>query len=152
MKFTSLSLRLHLEVFSSFNWNFEGTKFVYVAEKKKSEVSIKDFSKYLENENFGEKLQNVKEPVICVLDISKLKARVLDFKFVESTSEKSLPNQIFPAQPIFGNENEIYFTGIAVGSRKLGMSYIYCRHSVIYCINNFETEEENKILSTSTTY
>lgn len=98
-------------------------------------------------------MQNIVEPVVCVLEVLKLKSRVLEFEFTEEINEiESNFNEnkikIYPAQPIFGNGNEIFFTGIKVGSRKLGMTYIYCRHSAIYCVNN-NFEDDDKLLSAS---
>ena len=141
--------------------------------EKKSQVNpnnfskLQDFSKskYLENENFGEKLQNIVEPVVCVFEVLKLKSRVLKFEFTDEVNESENESnsnsndnkiKIYPAQPVFGKGNEIFFTGIKVGSRKLGMTYIYCRHCAIYFINNNEEDKDedndDKILSASNNF
>lgn len=115
---------LFSEVFGSIEWSPSGKRFMYVAEKKRTEQ--KGFEKFIHVEHFGEKLFVISDPVICVLNLEIYSIKVLDL---------DVPKNTFPSQPVFASEDTVFFTGIEVGSEKLGMTYIYCRNSSIYCAN-----------------
>ena len=115
-------------MFGSLAWSPNNEKFIYVSEKKFSE-DLKGFSKYAEKENFGERLQNVKEPVLCLLNIKSLEIEVIDPNQLDQL------NSCFIAQPAFIDDESIVFMGIKVGAKKLGMTYIYCRPTSIYTMN-----------------
>lgn len=68
----------------------------------------------------------MKEPVLCIFEASTLKFTILDIKYQEQGTIK------YPAQQMFIDEESLVFMGIDVGSKKLGMTYIYCRNSGIY--------------------
>lgn len=111
---------------------------MYVAERKRDEQ--KGFEKFVYAEHFGEKLSTIIDPVLCVLDLETCKVNVL--------SQVDM-NDIFPSQPVFGDDDTIYFSGIEVGSKRLGMSYIYCRPSAIYrasVSSQFETGRGRPVL------
>lgn len=116
-------------MFGSFSWSDNQEKFAFIGEKKS--LDSKDFSKFVEIENFGERLQSVKDPVLCVLTISSRSIQLIDISYSDNI-EGSVR---CPAQPVFANDNSIVFMGIDVGSKKLGMTYIYCRSSSIYHLN-----------------
>ena len=97
------------EVFGSLAWSPSGAKFIYVAEKKSPE-DLKDFSKFIEKENFGERLQNVKEPIFCLFDAKFMKIDVIE----------SVLDSCFIAQPAFIDDESIALRGIHVGAKKLG--------------------------------
>ena len=109
-------------------WSLNYEKFIYVAEKKFPE-DLKGFSKYAEKENFGERLQNVKEPVLCLLNIKSLEIEVIDPNQLDQL------NSCTTAQPAFIDDESIVFMGIQVGAKKFGMTYIYCRPTSIYTMN-----------------
>lgn len=111
-----------LEVFGSFTWNPECEKFIYLAEKKPTENEQK-FNNFIEKETFGERLQNVKEPILCLFEVKLM-------KIVEVIQLESSP--FFAAQPAFIDNDSIVFMGIQRGAKKLGMTYIYCRPTSIY--------------------
>lgn len=111
-------------MFGSFAWSSDCQKFIYVAEKKPSEEEIK-FSKYIEKENFGERLQNVKEPIFCLFEVKTMKIGVIE---MDSKAYNI-------AQPAFIDTDSIVFMGIQCGAKKLGMTYIYCRPTSIYTMN-----------------
>lgn len=113
-----------LEVFSSFSWSPNIDKFIYVSEKKQLDEP-KGFSKFIEKENFGERLQSVKEPILCLFDLKTMKIETIEPDI----------NSIYVSQPVFITNDSIAFMGIKVGSKKLGMTYIYCRPSVICTMN-----------------
>lgn len=123
-------------MFGSFSWNENGTRFIYVAEEKIEEM--KDHLKFVEVENFGERLQNVKEPVICYFDLITNIIKVLDIEYEEDCAGKGKVKK-YPAQPVFIDDDNIVFMGIDVGSKKLGMVYIYCRPTSIYKLNLFKS-------------
>ena len=102
-------------------WSPNCEKFIYVAKRKTSNES-EGFEKFLEMENFGEKLQNVKEPIFCLIDVKTLKLELIQIS-LESN---------FIAQPAFIDNDSIVFMGIQVGAKKLGLTYIYCRPTAIY--------------------
>lgn len=79
-------------------------------------------------------MQTVKQPVICILSTETFEVKVLDLKFTKD-QEQNNGVKLFPSQPVFTTDNELVFTGISVGSKKLGLTYIYCRPSAIYSIN-----------------
>ncbi len=110
-----------LDVFGSMAWSPSCSKFMYVAEKKREEQN--EFEKFMFSEHFGEKLSSITDPVICILDIETCFVKILKLGISDS---------VFPSQPVFTDEQTIFYTGIEVGSKKLGMSYIYCRASSIY--------------------
>lgn len=108
------------DVFGPGSWSPTGRQFVYVAEEWRDEATSHD--KYVATESFGERLQSVKRPVLCCLHVDRLEIRTFPLASGES---------LVPAQPVFGTEETLYFVGIRLGARKLGMTYIYCRHSAI---------------------
>ena len=110
-----------LEVFGSTAWSPSASKFIYVAERKRKEQN--GFEKFILVEHFGEKVFSVTDPVVCVLDLESFSVKVVDLVNFEHS---------FPSQPVFVNYDTICFTGIEIGSKKLGMTYIYCRNSSIY--------------------
>jgi hypothetical protein len=105
--------------------------FSYISEKKNSgkEGEIIDFQKFSEVENFGERLQTIKVPVICLLNLKSLKVETFEVKNFDGAVTR------YPAQPSFVNDDSLVFMGIDVGSKKLGMTYIYCRPTSIYRLN-----------------
>lgn len=115
-------------MFGSLAWGPNNEKFIYVAEKKFPE-DLKGFSKFADKENFGERLQNVKDPVLCLLNIKSLTIEVID------PNQLDQMNSCFIAQPAFIDDESIVFMGIQVGAKKLGMTYIYCRPTSIYTMN-----------------
>ena len=96
--------------------------------KNENEKSSSDFTKFAEIENFGERLQNIKQPAMCCLNLKDLKVNLIDIPYEGEA-------RLFPAQPAFVDEDCLVFMGIDVGSRKLGMTYIYCRPTAIYLFN-----------------
>lgn len=120
-----------IEVFGSFSWSPNGNNFCYMAEKiikDSGDLNLK-YSKFYDDESFGERLQNVKEPVICHLNLISMKVDVIDFEIDSSNSRRI---KLYPAQISFLNDETLVFMGIDVGSKKLGMTYIYCRQTAIY--------------------
>jgi hypothetical protein len=113
-----------LELFGSIEWSPSGKQFMYVAEKKR--IEQRGFEKFVHVEYFGEKLFLINDPVICVLNLEIFSVNVLNL---------DVPQNIFPSQPVFANEDTIFFNGIEVGSKKLGMTYIYSRNTSIYRAN-----------------
>ena len=116
-----------LDVFGSFSWSPTGDSFIYVAEKLESQDSQSSIllSKYLDKENFGERLQEVRMPAMFILNVKTLK--VTEMKVSVESSYK-----IFPAQPVFIDEENIVFMGIPNLSKQLGMTYIFCRPTSIF--------------------
>ena len=88
-----------------------------------------DIRKFVEVENFGERLQKIKEPVLCILNIENLKVEVVEIEYKECGCDGVCR---FPAQAVFVDQNSVIFMGINVGTKKLGMTYIYCRPTSIY--------------------
>lgn len=103
------------------SWSPNGNSLMYVAERKVPEK--KGFEKYTLQESFGERLNNIRETVVCVLDVEKSEVSVLDL---------NLTQDYVPSQPVFADDSTVFFTGIQIGSKKLGMFYIYCRPTVIF--------------------
>ena len=102
-----------------------------MAERRRKEPEIEKFA---DVENFGERLQNINEPVLILFDLLNLKPELLNIKYYNETeTEKGIFK--YPAQPAFIDTGSVVFMGIDVGSRKLGMSYIYCRSTSIYRLN-----------------
>ena len=106
-----------------------------MAERSRKEPEIEKFA---DVENFGERLQNINEPVLILFDLLNLKPELLNIKYyneteTETETEKGIIK--YPAQPAFIDTGSVVFMGIDVGSRKLGMSYIYCRSTSIYRLN-----------------
>lgn len=118
-------------MFGSFSWSESGGKFSFIGEKKKDLLKDEEFYKFAEVENFGERLQTVKEPVLCVLTIATHKLEVIEINWPEEIQGLIR----YPAQPVFINEDSLIFMGIDVGSKKLGMTYIYCRPTAIYLLS-----------------
>lgn len=105
---------------------------MYISEKQKGkEVEEKDFTKFVEVEGFGERLQNIKEPVLCLLNVTSQEVKIIDIKY-GCDSNNTVDVLRYPAQAMFVNDDSLVFMGVNVGSKKLGMTYIYCRPTLIY--------------------
>lgn len=145
-----LKLLWFVEVFGSFSWSPSGEKFLYISEKKSNEGEEKDFKKFVEVSNFGERLQTTKEPVLCLLDVVNYKVEVLGVQYEGSCDCERDGAMRYPAQATFVNDDSLVFMGIDVGSKKLGMTYIYCRPTSIYLMNLSDkaasNTQENQIL------
>ena len=128
-------------VFGSLEWSLDENKIVYVAEKKKNK-SVSFFEqgkceskkedcdksegeKYVFEESWGELLNEVINPVICVLDLKKKKLQIL---------EDVTPEDISPAQPQFRGNDVIVFEGIKKTPFRLGRIYCVNRESQMYSL------------------
>ena len=128
-------------VFGSLEWSHDENKIVYVAEKKKNK-SVSFFEqgkceskkedcdksegeKYVFEESWGELLNEVINPVICVLDLKKKKLQIL---------EDVTPEDISPAQPQFRGNDVIVFEGIKKTPFRLGRIYCVNRESQMYSL------------------
>jgi hypothetical protein len=60
-----------------------------------------------------------------VFDLNTLGVEELKFRTSDSAS-------ITPAQPVFIDEDNVTHMGILNSSKRLGMTYIYCRPTAIY--------------------
>lgn len=88
-----------------------------------------DFKGFVEVENFGERLQATKEPILCIFNMANFKVEVIEIEYKVCGCDGV---RRFPAEAVFVDENSVIFMGIDVGSKKLGMTYIYCRPTSIY--------------------
>ena len=120
--------------FSSLSWSLDGTKLVYVAERKvpKSASFFAQHNKpetvpggvYDYAESWGEQLETCCSSVLCVLDISTGAVHVLN-----------TPDHVFPAKPVWSGDNTIYFIGFDASSMKHGAIYCWNRDSQLYSYN-----------------
>ena len=141
-------------VFGSLDWSQDESKIVYVAEKKKNE-SVSFFEqgkcetkkedcdksegdKYVFEESWGELLDEVINPVICVLDLNEKKLRIL---------EDVVPEDISPAQPQFQGNDVIFFEGIKKTPFRLGRIYCVNRESQMYSLNIKDSSQANTLFS-----
>lgn len=92
----------------------------------------------MEVENFGERLQTIREPVLCLLNMKSFQVEVIDILYSGDCDILR-----YPAQATFVNDESLVFMGINVGSKKLGMTYIYCRPTSIYYMKLAEKTASN---------
>lgn len=132
-------------MFGSFSWSPKGDKLLYISEKITGEKEIKNFNKFVEVENFGERLQTTKEPVLCLLDVVNFNVKVIEVDYEDCCECDGVVK--YPAQAAFVNDESLVFMGIDVGSKKLGMTYIYCRQTSIFFMNlSDKTASNTKII------
>ena len=60
--------------------------------------------------------------------MQNLKIDIIDF----ADENRANSTKKYPAQASFVDEEKVVLMGIDVGSKKLGMTYIYCRNTAIY--------------------
>ena len=120
--------------FSSLSVSQDGSKVVYVAEKKK-EKSVSFFAEnakpgemrggvYDYAESWGEQLEKCCESVICVLDLDSGELRVLN-----------TPSEVFCAKPAWCGNNTVYLMGLDVTCSKHGAIYCWNRPGYLYSYN-----------------
>jgi hypothetical protein len=112
-----------LDTLGLLSWSPDGRYFLYHAEELPAESA--DFGKFRHVESFGEKLQDFRNTCLVRLDLQECKVEKLVLKF-------PLAGEAQPLQATFLDSQRIIFTGLRVGSRKLGQTFIYCRPTAIY--------------------
>ncbi|KRZ03480.1 Acylamino-acid-releasing enzyme, partial [Trichinella zimbabwensis] len=114
-------------ILSGLIWSFDDKKILYLAERTGGTVGYsqhhykglgnEECDEYLENENWGEQMTDVRQPVVCLLHIEKGELYVI----------KELAN-FTPIEPLWTpDENGIVFVKVKDKPRKLGMLYCFNR-------------------------
>ncbi|KRZ27914.1 Acylamino-acid-releasing enzyme, partial [Trichinella pseudospiralis] len=112
---------------SSLIWSFDDKKILYLAERTGGTVGYSqhhykglgndECDEYLENENWGEQMTDVRRPVVCLLHIEKGELYVI----------KELAN-FTPLEPVWTpDEAGILFVKVKDRPRKLGLIYCFNR-------------------------
>ena len=135
-------------VFGSLSWSQDESKILYLSEKKKGKpVSFfdqrknknteeKEEEKFLFEESWGERLCEVVNPVMCILDINEETLRII----------KNVPDDVSPAQPQFRGNDTILFEGMKNAPFRLGRLGCECRESQIYSLSTDDSSRAKALV------